>query len=251
MFRLPSIALLALTALSLAACGNVAGATPPVAPPDLPAAPPLSQEAQQALDQPTAVVPPAPEPAVGTQSVALFSNDFSANTLSDWKLFSFSERPEGPATWTVENGELLQGGTAFGTLDPDSVYLATGDAAWADYTVTTAAYANPGGRAGLIARYSERGYYQLWLDADAGATSLVLAVVQNEETRVLGRTPVAAGSANRWLGFELSVRGATITGTLDGTTVVRAEDTSLSAGQPGLYATALGATRFDNFVVSE
>jgi hypothetical protein len=133
---------------------------------------------------------------------------------------------------------------------PDSTYLVTGDAAWSDYQIVASAYASNPTRVGLVARKEGSNYYQLYLDAQPEASALVLTVVKDGETTELGRTAIAAATQGSWLELRLAVRGATITGSV-GTTTVTAQDTSFSAGQAGLYATADGVARFDNVVITE
>jgi pectate lyase len=228
MVRAISITVLTAMSLALAACGATAGAnTPP---------------------------PPAPAQDVagpGVQSAVLFSEDFGTSTLDGWTAEDFSEGPESPATWEVQNGEVFQRGNASGLPAPDSTYLFTGDSSWSDYRVSAYAYAVAPTRLGLIARKSGANYYQSWLDVQEGASELVLAVVKNGETTVLARVPAPANTEGAWLKLALEVRGSTITASLDDATTVSASDASLSSGAAGLYATADATARFDNVLVSE
>lgn len=251
MLRATSITLLAAALFTLAACGNVAGANQSPTPPPLPSAPPLSEEAQEALNQPTPTPPPPAPEAAAVQGVVLLSETFDDNDLAGWTVEDFSEGPDGPATWKAEGGEARQAGDALELPGVDTTYLFTGDPAATDYAISAAAYVSDPSRVGLIARKTGNNYYQVYLDVTADTTELILAAVENATTRELARTPVSVPTVARWLQLRLEVRGATITGSLDGETVVTAQDSALSAGQAGLQAVADATARFDNVIISE
>jgi hypothetical protein len=232
---------------TLAACGNIAGASTPATPPPLPPAPPLSREAAAALAEPAPTVPPAPELPI-TASAALLSERFD-DSLTGWSVVDFSEAPAGPASWEVAEGAAVQAGDALGLPDPGGTYLLAGEATWQHYRVRADLFAERPTQLGLVARRSSEGYYQARLVADEGRSQIVLEAIDAEgQTRELDRSDAPA-VVGRWLRLELRVQGSSIRATLDGATVVQADDQDFKQGQVGLYAEASGAARFDNVVV--
>lgn len=236
-----------LAGLLIAGCGQVAGASTLPPPPTLPPAPPLSAEAAAALAEPLLPVPPAPaEPLV--QADELLRDSFDAG-LAGWNAVDFTEGPAGPATWQAAEGAVLQAGDALGLPDPGGAYLVAGEEQWRDYTLRAAAFARTPTTLGLAARRGEQGYYQLRLEAGEAASTLILEVVTaDRQTRELARRPLP-GAVGRWLALELTVRGTTISASLDGKALISATDGSVQAGAAALYAAAEGSARFDNVAV--
>lgn len=235
----------------LAACGNVAGANTPPPPPTLPPAPPLDPTAAAVLSTPLPTVPPAPTPEAATQSEVLFADDFADGTLDGWTVVDFSEGPAGPATWLVEGGVVLQGGDGTGLPDPGATYLLAGDGTWADYALQADTFVDSATPIGLIARRSTSGYYRARLDVDQGRTAAVIERVDAQPvTHEIARAVVPfATHAGRWIRMRLELQGQRLTLFLDGQQVLQAQDTNLSAGQAGLFATAEMTARFDNATV--
>jgi hypothetical protein len=234
----------------LAGCGNVAGADTPVAPPPLPAAPPLSEEAAQALAAPAPTVPPPPPLAQARQPM-LWSALFDAASLGEWRVADVSEGPAGLATWRVEDGAAAQAGDADGLPDPGGSYLLGGDAAWRDYSMRADVFATDETQLGIVARQSDAGAYRLRLDAGHEAGALVLeAIGADGKARQLARSSVPA-TTNRWVALTLDVRGSRLIATLDGNVTLRADDAQLGVGGIGLFAQATGNARFDNVVVTQ
>lgn len=238
---------LSLVAAALTACGNVAGANTPAPPPELPPPPPLSAEAEARLAEPAPTVPAAPV-APAPQSALLLDEGFDGD-LNGFTARDFSQGPGGPATWIAQDGMLAQAGDDLGLPDPGGTYLLAGQADWQDYSVTTQAFAQTPTHLGLVARHSDQGFYQLRLEAGAAASTLLLEHVDAAgSTHNLARAEAPA-TVGRWLTLRLTVRGTTISASLDDEVVVRAEDSRLARGQAGLYATADAAARFDNLQV--
>lgn len=237
----------------LAGCGNVAVATTPPPPPTLPPAPPLDPTAAAILSTPQPTVPPAPSPeAATTQGEVLFADDFAKGTLEGWTVVDFSEGPAGPATWIVENGEVLQGGDGSGLPDPGATYLLTGDGTWTDYAVQADAFVDAPSQIGLVARKSTSGYYRARLNVDQRSTTAVIEWVDDQPTtnEIARATVPSATHLGRWTRLRFELQGQRLTLLLDGEQVLQAEDTHLSAGQAGLFATAEMTARFDNVTIA-
>jgi pectate lyase len=180
----------------------------------------------------------------------LLAADFDDGSLDGWLAQDFSEGPAGPASWQASGGALLQRGDALGLPDPGGAYLLAGDPGWGDYSVRAQAFAAQPTSLGLVGRTSEQGYYRARLEAGPAESLLVLEVVLDNQVRELART-LAPATTGRWLDLELSLRGQSLSVSLDGATLLSASDTTLHVGKIGLYATADALARFDNLLVVE
>jgi ADP-ribosylglycohydrolase len=131
--------------------------------------------------------------------------------------------------------------------DRGSGIIIHGTREWTDYRVSSAVTVHLGASAGLAVRVQGlRRYYALLLEAD---DRVRLVKIRDDERTVLAEAPC------RWIlekavALELEVRGAKITGTVDGSIVLRATDSSAKPfenGGVGLVITegALSADQID------
>ncbi|MEU8239107.1 family 16 glycoside hydrolase [Actinoplanes missouriensis] len=163
----------------------------------------------------------------------LFGDTFDDGNADGWS--------RNGGTWSV----ITDGTPAYQQSNAGTVARAlAGSTSWTDYTVQ--ARVRTSGTAGVAARArSTSQYYALVLTA-GGAVQLQR--VSGGTATVLA-TGAAGGATGTWRTLALTVRGSTLTGSADGTTVVTATDNAYPSGRIGLV-TAYTSGVFDDVAVS-
>jgi hypothetical protein len=204
---------------------------------------------------PTPTVAPAPagRPNVAGAPLTVAGFD-SPDALASWQIVDPADlQPVDRSFWGVEDGALVQNRTA-AAGDPNTyeTMALTGDPAWTNYTVSASAYDQSNATFGLVARRQGNSFYRYRIIADqfeATPKQVLEKVVDGIATPLVAHD--GPGYARRqWHTIAMSVAGPNIRVTLDGTLVAEASDTSLVAGQAGLYTRALGGIRFDDVTVT-
>ncbi|MEV6846480.1 pectate lyase [Actinoplanes sp. NPDC051411] len=150
-------------------------------------------------------------------------------------------------TWSV----VSDGSQVFQQSDAGSARARefAGDAGWTDYSVQARVKATSFGSSTAVAALTARvdsatKMYRLSL---VGGGKVQLEAMSGSTITVLGSLSRSL-STSTWYTLKLTVAGHTISGTIDGTSVGSATDSSISAGRIGLL-TESAAARFDDVVV--
>jgi len=210
---------------------------------------------------PTPTVPPAPaRPATGgavpqsatTRLADAFDTDVS---LGAWRIVDLEPvPPERQASWIVADGRLQQNRTVPPLRDPSIHETAAiaGDASWSDYTISASFYDQENANVGLIARRQGDSYYRYRIirdDYEARPKHLLEKVVNGDVT-IIASLDASGYGARTWHSIALSVSGSQLRAYFDGQPTISASDTSLAAGEVGLYTRAIGGMLFDNVTVT-
>ncbi|MFI5933971.1 family 16 glycoside hydrolase [Actinoplanes sp. NPDC051494] len=178
--------------------------------------------------------------AIPAHAATLFGDNFQDGNADGWT------RSNG--SWSV----VTDGTPALRQSSTSATARAlAGITTWTDYTVTARvrpiAYAAPNRSAGVAARArSTSEFYTLVL---TGAGTAELQRVSGGTATVLGSAAVG-GATGTWHTLALTVRGATLSGAVDGATVLTATDTAITSGRIGLIATYASAS-FDDVAVTD
>lgn len=248
-YRLPSVlgvgVVIILTILALASLGSTSSrAEEPQA------------ELQFPVFQPTPTMAAAPERPVQRQNAAmLFQDSFdTAASLSSWTIVDVQPvLPGDESIWRVVDGHLIQDRAApYGDPVIRDTMALTGDASWADYTITAQAYDQDNATVGLIARQNGTAFYRLRLFADGTEADqkLLLEKVDNQVVTVLAQAEGPGYQHHRWYTIALQVRGNQLTASVDGQPVLSATDASLTAGRAGVTTVAFGGVHFDSVSIT-
>jgi pectate lyase len=127
--------------------------------------------------------------------------------------------------------------------------IVTGDS-FTDARLDVYAYATSGLPVGVVLRSSENSYYQLRMHVRAADTQpkAVLYLVTPDGEAQLGASQTWAGyTPAAWHRVTATAQGTKITVQIDGVNVLSATDDTLASGRFGLFATADGTAKFDNF----
>ncbi len=208
----------------------------------------------QAQDQPPILempdLPPTPTPAA-PPSAELSANplaaiDFDATSALDQLRFSDPE-----ALWLIEDGALNQEGVGkqrahelrdvFGLLDADIP---------ANGRVVLSAYNERSGVADVLARASTAGFYRYRVLADSyTGTHHRLELVQGDQVTLLAESNAPGLIQYQWHTLTLEMEADQLVASFDGTEMLRASDSTLSAGDAGLGSMAIGGIRFGSLEV--
>jgi hypothetical protein len=251
MVRIRTLAPTALVAaaLALSACSTAAPVTqadqPTVealsTPPPMPTAEPVA---------PTPVPPAAPTVVAEKGGQPLRDTNFSgATSLADWRTIETYDLTGGPSVWAIADGQLRQETDFNGGFSDVGTALVTGDAAWQDYTVSASALTETNEQLGVVARAGDGGFYVLHLVGNGGNQVVLARFDAGDDTFATLATAEFPVEMRRWYRLSLSVQGSTLVGSIDGTEVLRATDTTLGSGQAGVYGFATGGLIFDDFGV--
>ncbi len=203
-----------------------------------------------------ASLPSSPNTAAGT---VLFQQRFAAadpaSIQSTWAAADLASLAydDAPARWGLYNGLLSQLWTGDHQAPrPDPTIVLTGPASWRDYTLRAAAYPEGNMELGLVVRRQGASFYRLRLlnDALESKPKLLLEKVIDGQATVLASQDGPGYQLYRWYNLRLSAVGSQLEAQVDNGPVLRATDSSLSQGQAGLYALALGQLGFDNVTVT-
>jgi hypothetical protein len=195
-------------------------------------------------------VPAAPSlPAVS--AAVLYQSDFSEPSLSSWsQVRGPLEAPDlEPSRWAVRNGMLEQTGRYEEENTARDAMIVT-NSSFGDARLDVYAYATSGMPLGVVLRSSDTGYYLLRLFVKAPDTlpkAHLYLVTPNGQVKVGESSAWAGYDAASWHRITATVRGSALTVQIDGVDVLSASDDTLATGRFGLYATADGSAKFDNF----
>jgi hypothetical protein len=112
------------------------------------------------------------------------------------------------------------------------------------------AYATSGLPMGVVLRFGEQEYYLLRLYVKATDTqpkAVLQHVTPNGEVQLGASRSWAGYTPGTWHRITATAQGAGFTVQIDGRDVLSANDSALEGGHFGLYATADGSAKFDNF----
>jgi hypothetical protein len=175
---------------------------------------------------------------VSAAAPVLFSDDFDDGDAVGW-------RPAGGQWSVAENDGHAFQQSAVGA----GARARVGEATWADYSVAVEvrplAYRDTRSAVGVQARVQPDGsHYYLTTRADA---TVELGKVLHGRTTVLA-TASYLTALQFWRSLRLVVKGSTLIGVVNGTTMLTATDTRLRRG-PIALATTYAAATFDRVVV--
>jgi len=205
---------------------------------------------------PTATIAPQPASAPNVAAAALAQANFdSPDALASWETVNPPDiQPEDQANWVVQDGVLVQDGTG-AARDPNTneTMELTGDPKWTDYTISAKVYDQENATFGLVARRQGNSFYRYRILANelSGKPKQVLEKVVNGVVTALVTHEGPGYDQRKWHTIALTVAGANIRVTLDGTVMAEATDATLTSGQAGLYTRALGGIRFDDVAVTK
>ncbi len=236
------LVVLALGMLGLFACGQ----------PPSPQGPGSTEPTAGA--SPSSLIPRAPDLAPPAGTVLLQDGFDNAETLgSTWSSLDISFEPGETSLWTVADGALGQGGTNLRPDSPNSAFLTTlSGADWTDYTARVSFYVEDNEEVGLAVRVSDSGFYRFRMRSAAfdGPYQLGLDLYQSGHYTVLWHGAKGGFPEKQWFTIEMSVKGTTLTVSVDGQVVTTVEDATLARGGIALYARAEGGVFFDNAIVA-
>ncbi len=152
--------------------------------------------------------------------------------------------PDGPARWEVQGEEVVQRGNRDGRPELMPSIAVFPELTWTEGTLAAEVWVGVGPDAGL-AYVLEDGTYYL-LRVIPRFQKVVLDRYDGTRTHILAEAPVPARvNLGDWVALELTVRGDRIEGAVEGIGLISVPlDAPLAAGRPGLFAYALGDSRF-------
>ncbi|WP_426512491.1 family 16 glycoside hydrolase [Dactylosporangium sp. McL0621] len=168
-----------------------------------------------------------------------FSATFEDGSTSGWS--------KSGGTWSVvtDGSKVLQQSNA----GSENAREFAGDSGWTNYTVQASVKPlslGSGGFAGLLARStSSTTFYRLAL---LPGNTVQLQAVNSGSVTVLGSVSRTV-STGTWYTLAIAVNGSSISGSVDGTTVATASNSSITKGRIGLQ-TAYSSANFDNVTVT-
>ncbi len=140
-----------------------------------------------------------------------------------------------------------------GLSDP---YALAGDTTWSNYAVSSDVLLERAGYVELIGRATfQHSFGPAGLDAyylrvtDTGQWSILRNDTSNAMTTLRSGTVAALGT-NRWHTLALTLSGASIAATIDGTQVASLSDATWAVGQVGFGASQGETAQFDNLSVT-
>lgn len=225
----------------------------------------VAQEPQPLLEYPefppTPTIGPNPTALAQLAGAPLAQASFDdASALAAWRFVDLEPvLPDNSSNWAVTaEGRLAQeaAGRAGNSSLQETAAL-TGEAGWQDYTVQASFYDLTNGTVGLIARYSgaeptTASYYRYRAlkSSYEASPKQVLEKVENGVATTLTELVGPGFEERQWNVVALTVRGNTLTVTLNGQVVAEAVDPApLGAGQAGLYTRAIGGILFDDVAI--
>ncbi|WP_229074238.1 cellulose-binding protein [Actinoplanes sp. DH11] len=179
---------------------------------------------------------------VGTAEAAtVFSADFESGSTSGWS--------KSGGTWSVvsDGSQVLQQSDT----GSERARQFAGSTAWTNYSVQArvkaTSFASSAGIVALTARAAgSTKMYRLGL---TGAGQVRLETMNGSAVTVLGSLSQTV-SASTFYTLRLTVSGSTVSGSVNGTAVGSASDSTIAAGRIGLL-TERAAGRFDDIVVDD
>ncbi len=211
-------------------------------------------------EPPTPTLAPRPTDVPQPAATVLFADTFETpDALAQWEFVDLgmaevlAHLPDQRSVWVIEDDQLKQDLTAQARNPSIQETLAlTGLAEWTDYTITAKVYDRQNATFGLVARRQGDSFYRYRVIADIyeATPKHVLEVVVDGVATPLVELDAPGYEQYRWYTVALSVVGPTLRVTLDGDVVAEATDTTLTAGQAGLYTRALGGIFFDDVTIT-
>ncbi len=211
-------------------------------------------------EPPTPTIAPRPTDVPQPAATVLFADTFETpDALTNWEFVDLdmaeilAHFPDQRSVWVIEEGKLKQDLTAQARNPSIQETLAiTGLAEWTDYTITAKVYDRQNATFGLVARRQGDSFYRYRVIADIyeATPKHVLEVVVDGLATPLVEMDIPGYEHYRWYTVSLSVAGPTLRVMLDGDVVAEATDTTLTAGQAGLYTRAMGGIFFDDVTIT-
>lgn len=210
-------------------------------------------------EPPTPTLAPRPTDVPRPAATVLFADTFDTpDSLAQWEFVDLdmaevlAHLPDQRSVWVIEDEQLKQDLTARARNPSIQETLAiTGSPAWTDYTITAKVYDRQNATFGLVARRQGDSFYRYRVIADKyeATPKHVLEVVVDGVAAPLVEVDIPGYEHYRWYTVALSVVGSTLRVTLDGDVIAEATDTTLTAGQAGLYTRAMGGIFFDDVTI--
>ncbi|GAA0448619.1 hypothetical protein Aca07nite_72410 [Actinoplanes capillaceus] len=179
---------------------------------------------------------------IGTAEAAtLFSADFESGSTSGWS--------KSGGTWSV----VSDGTQVFQQSDSTNTRARqfAGTTSWTNYSVQAkvkaTAFSSTSGVVALTARAA--GATKMYRLSLTGANRVQLETMNGSSVTVLGSLSQTI-SASTFYTLKLTVNGTTISGSVNGTSVGSATDSTITAGRIGLL-TEYAAGRFDDVLVDD
>lgn len=179
----------------------------------------------------------------------LLQDSFGSTAVSGWTVID--EAANGPSSWSISNGILVQQ-SAIGATDGDdsfgtfALYTKGG---WTDYRLSLTMKSTDDDAIGAMFRFKDdRNYYRFVWDKQSGFRRL--------EKRVNGAfTTLAADTVAYTVGQNYYVtilaQGTKLQVSIDGQLVFSVTDSAMSGGTVALYSHLNSGAIFDNFMVEE
>jgi len=203
-------------------------------------------------------VPPGSQVAVGAHwrvlpgSAGLFADTFD-KPLSGYTVID-ETGTGGPSAWLVSGGVLVQGsgiGGPVGSVDNDrpGTLLITGSQTWVDYTTTVRLKSHERGRCGVLFRYRDKdNYYRFLMDEKRPLMRLEKKVNGVYTTLAERLVPYVR---HNYYDVRCVANGTSIEVYVDDEPFFSVTDSSLTAGQVGLYTWQNLLTVFEDLTVTE
>ena len=201
------------------------------------------------LQAQTAPAESSPE-ASSVERPTTFRDDFNNLRLDGWQ--QVHEAAEGPrSTWKVSGfGVLTQSGNAgSGALSRKAfqkpgTMLVAGNKEWTDYEYTAHLSSNDNDAMGVVFRFvNGNNFYRFSMDKERGYWQLVKKV--DGKYTLLAEKPQGY-VLNRWYKVKVKAAGQSIKVQVDGALAFDVVDSSLPAGQIGLYSWGQQLAAYDN-----
>jgi len=173
------------------------------------------------------------------EAATAFSADFESGSTSGWS--------KSGGTWSI----VSDGSQVFQQSDSGSERARefAGDSGWANYSVQArvkaTSFASSAGVVALTARAA--GSTKMYRLSLTGSNKVQLETMNGSSITVLGSLSQTI-STSTFYTLKLTLNGSTISGTINGTSVGSATDSTIGAGRIGLL-TEHAAGRFDDVVV--
>lgn len=206
---------------------------------------PGGQVVKQADKLPAAPAAQAQPRSAGNSVLSVAFADEAA--ISNWELVG-PKSNNGTPLWESKDGVLRQRGLDGHDGSDDETGLVTGDATWANVTVSVDALGNGNPELGLIVRQQGQNFYRFRALAgnDTTTDNYVLEKVIDGTATTIGSFDGAALSLLQWHSLSLTANGTSLTAAVDGKTLGSVEDSSLQAGKVGVSTIATDGAYFAN-----
>lgn len=202
---------------------------------------------------PELVLPPASvySPAPESGDTVLLEEDFAdPNTLDTWVWSFLQPDPGNMATWKAKAGALCLDMGAGGLTWVGMIDVASGS--WTDLVYSVDIYPLNTLEVGAIVRYQDGAFYRFrFLSGEyQDIPTRLLERVEGDKVTVLATAEGPGYDYEEWYNVQIVVSGPQITVYLNGQNILQATDSSLDAGQVGVYGLSNGNACFDNVRVT-